>query len=78
VFVEVLTRLSVLMVERSRAVRNAPHTYEIHRRIADAVIAGDVAGAQRLMREHLDEVEAGGNDQVATPGRAASIESEPR
>jgi DNA-binding GntR family transcriptional regulator len=56
----VLTRLSVLMVNRDSAQRNAPHTYAMHRDIAEAVIAGDVERAERLMAEHLDDIEAAG------------------
>lgn len=60
VFVEVLTRLSVRMVEHDRAVKQARHTYEDHHAIAEAVIAGDVDRAGALLAAHLDDIEAGG------------------
>lgn len=78
VFVEVLTRLSVLMVERTRAVERATHTYEDHQDIAEAVISGDVERARRLLMAHLDDIEAGGAvldaDRSATrPNRRKSL-----
>ena len=60
VFVKMLTRLSALMVERSTAVTNASHTYEIHRAIADAVIASEGELAQTLLADHLHEIEVRG------------------
>lgn len=60
VFVEVLTRLSVQMVERDRAMSKAEHTFEDHHAIAEAVIAGDVDRASRLLTSHLDDIEANG------------------
>ena len=60
VFVEVLTRLSVLMVEREAALKGASHTFEDHHAIAEAVIEGDVDRARTLLSAHLDDIEANG------------------
>ena len=56
VFVEVLTRLSVLMVERGPAMESAPHAFEVHREIAEALASGDVPRAEGLMLRHLTEM----------------------
>lgn len=61
VFVKVLTRLSASMVQRSSAVKNAPSTYETHRAIAEAVIAGNSELAQTLLEGHLHDIEAQGS-----------------
>ena len=71
VFVEVLTRLSVLMVEREAALQGARHTFEDHHDIAEAVIAGDVDRARALLSAHLDDIEANG----ATFDRARSAKA---
>ncbi len=73
VFVEVLTRLSALMVERDRALKHAKHTFEDHQAIAEAVIDGDVAHARKLLSKHLDDIQANG----AMLDRARAMNTKP-
>ena len=56
-FVQVLTRLTALLVERSGAHGSPAHFYDIHGDIALAVLEKDPERATKLMTEHLDEVE---------------------
>ena len=74
VFVEVLTRLSVLMVERGPAMENAPHAFEVHREIAEALASGNVPRAEGLMLRHLTEIEnnvrRSGNRTSSSPAQA--------
>jgi DNA-binding FadR family transcriptional regulator len=49
------------------AFRDADRTNRVHRRIVDAMVAGDVALAQHRMRSHLHDIARGGAGRLEPP-----------